>query len=141
MISTIKIVIKLIIALLWIYVAQKKILDFGEFKSVLYKSALIESYQVDYISIILPIVEIIIVLLLFSSRVIIGYYISLFLLLIYTGYLIVLNDFSFYEGCSCGGIFYSLSYQEHLIVNGVFLIFNIGIIFADETKKTATNNV
>jgi c-di-AMP phosphodiesterase-like protein len=140
-IKNIKLALKLVLAFLWTYVVQKKILRFGEFKSVLYKSALIETYQVDFISIVLPIIEIIMVILILSKRDIIGYYISLLLLFIYTGYLVVLNDFSFYEGCSCGGIFYSLSYQEHLIVNGIFLVLNLGIIFVDESKKTATNNV
>lgn len=136
----IKLIIRVIIAMLWVYVALKKIFSISEFKSVLYKSALIESYQVDFLSIILPIIEIIIFILLFIRNATYGYYLSLLMLLTYTGYLIVLNDFSIYEGCSCGGIFYSLSYQEHLIVNGIFIILNLFILFVDD-KKTSTNTV
>ena len=130
----------MLLAAMWAYVALKKILNVTEFKSVLYKSALIESYQVDIISIVLPTMEIIIFVLLFSRKKVFGYYLSLMLLLTYTGYLIVLNDFSIYEGCSCGGIFYSLSYQEHLIVNGIFLILNLLILFIDDEKKHTNRN-
>ena len=128
-------ILRILIASIFFYTFIKKILDISKFESVLLKSTLIEEYQINALLIGIPAIELGTVILLLTKKFYLGLYLSFFLVLTYTIYLIVLNNFSFYEGCSCGGIFYNLSYSEHLIVNAILLILSLISIILYNRKK------
>ena len=127
--------LRISLAAIFTYTFLKKVLDISQFESVLLKSTLIEAYQVEALLYVIPIIELITVILLLSKKFILGLYLSFFLTLTFTAYLIILNDFSFYEGCSCGGIFYNLSYSEHLVMNLFFLGVSTVSIFLYNKKR------
>ena len=71
----------------------------------------------------------------------IGLYISLFTLSVFTIYLIALNNFSLFDGCSCGGVFYTLEYKEHLLINFFFIFINlIGLVLSKMSAKISLKN-
>lgn len=125
-------IIKYSLIILFLYTFFHKVFDFTGFEESLLKSALISQYT-DYIKYSLPLLEIMVIMLLIFNRTLLyGLYLSLLLLLLFTFYLISLNDFSFYQGCSCGGIFYKTSYLQHIIINILFIILSITGIFLHE---------
>lgn len=130
--------LRFILILLFIYTAYHKLIDLNHFESTLMKSTLIEGYQIKYLLYFVPIIEIVTILFLIQKKYLIGLYLSFFLMLTFTIYLVVLNNFSFYKGCSCGGIFNELSYLEHIIVNvSLILTSLISILIYDEVTLTA----
>ncbi|WHT38072.1 hypothetical protein QNH98_13395 [Myroides sp. mNGS23_01] len=107
-------------------------MDLGFLEENLRKSALLTDYA-QSAKYILPIIEILVIILLAVNKLALkGLYFSLLLLLSFTFYLIALNNFSFFEGCSCGGIFNEMEYQTHVFVNIAFIVLNvIAIILYD----------
>jgi hypothetical protein len=128
--------LRLILIFLFSYTTYHKLIDLELFRKTLMKSTLIEEYQIDFLLYFVPIIEIITILLLISEKYILGFYMSLLLMLTFTIYLVVLNNFSFYKGCSCGGIFNEMSYFEHIAVNMTFIIFSLICIFLYSEKPS-----
>lgn len=123
--NIISLICRLFLILVFGYTAYHKLFDINGFEETLLKSTLIDENQIIYILYALPTIEIITVMLLLIKNNIYGLYLSLFLMLMFTAYLVALNNFSFYKGCSCGGIFNELSYQNHIIVNIILIIFSV----------------
>jgi len=122
------------ILVLLLYTGLHKIFDINFFEENLLKSNLLSDYTI-YVKYPLPIVEIIICFLLFFDKTFLkGLYSSLFLLLSFTFYLIALNNFSFFYGCSCGGIFNEMDYVEHVFINIFFILINIISIYLYNDK-------
>ena len=118
------------------YTLFHKLFDMKTFLSTLKKSTIIEDYQIYIILYLIPFLEFITVLALFLWKRVEGFYLSFVLMLTFTIYLITLNNFSLYKGCSCGGIFNELSYLEHIIVNCTFIVISlISILLFEEKNK------
>jgi hypothetical protein len=114
---------------LFTYTGASKLLDIGTFQFAMWKSDLLENYF-KVLSYTVPIAELTTsFLLLFPYLTIgklkiparlIGLYASLFLMLIFTGYigysLVFLKNLS----CTCGGIISAMSWKQHLIFNVLF---------------------
>lgn len=80
-----------------------------------------------------------VIIILLFEKFLFGLYMSFFLLLTFTVYLIALNNFSVYDGCSCGGVFNQMSYSGHLITNFSFIIVNIiAILIYNSPKSTSS---
>lgn len=117
---------------LFIYAAFSKALDFKNFKQQLGLSPLINDIDVNILGWGVIIAEVLICVLLATIRYRKkGYYLSLFLLTVFTTYLIVLlnND---YIPCSCGGILGKMSWNFHILFNSFFIIISIIGIFTDK---------
>jgi uncharacterized membrane protein YphA (DoxX/SURF4 family) len=124
-----------LLALLFTYAAVSKLTDFSEFKLQLSKSPFITIYS-NLVASLLPVVELIVALLLaFPFVRLIGLYASLFLLTLFTAYLVAMLNFSYYIPCSCGGVLSSLSWSQHVILNIVFLILSLIGIWLHTTHK------
>lgn len=130
-------ILRIILIILFSYTAYHKLIDLDFFRQTLMKSTLIEEYQIDFLLYFVPIIELLTIFLLIAEKYIFGLYMSLLLMLTFTIYLIVMNNFSFYKGCSCGGIFNELSYFEHIAANISFILISlIGIfLYTDKSNK------
>lgn len=128
--------IRFLLMFLFLYTGYIKIIEFDTFGITLLKSNLINDSFVPFLQYFLPTFEILIVISLFTDKLYkTGLYISFFTLVLFTFYLIALNNFSLYQGCSCGGIFDELTYSNHVIVNLFFVLLNFfGIILLRQNE-------
>lgn len=120
--------------ILFLYTAYHKLTDIDGFEKNILRSKIISGYS-SFIKYPLPAIEILVVILLFLNRYLLyGLYASLFLMFSFTIYLIALNNFSMFYGCSCGGIFNEMSYANHVMINIATVALNILAIFLFEDK-------
>lgn len=126
--------ITVLFIILWVYTATSKLLDFEVFRVQLGKSPLITAFS-GIVAWTIPLVELLAVGLLLSGRTrLTGLYLSLFLMSLFTAYIVVILNFSYYVPCSCGGVLEKLSWTQHIYFNLVFVILAIvGILM--ETKN------
>jgi len=134
--------LRFLLALLFLYTTYVKIIDFDQFELVLFKSEIISNNFRSFLIYFVPVFEFMIfILLLIDITYKIGLYISLFTLSVFTIYLIALNNFSLFDGCSCGGVFYTLEYKEHLLINFFFIFINlIGLVLSKMSAKISLKN-
>lgn len=115
-------VISSLLIMLFIYTALSKLSAYDNFTAQLSKSPFITSYS-NSIAWSIPAVEILISLLLVTKRTrLIGLYASFFLMSLFTAYLIIMLNFSYYIPCSCGGVLQYLSWNAHIVFNAFFII-------------------
>jgi uncharacterized membrane protein YphA (DoxX/SURF4 family) len=114
---------------LFIYTSISKLLEYDVFTRQLSQSPFITQYA-GIIAWSLPLSELVIATLLMIPKMrLTGFYISFFLLCLFTCYLIAMLNFSPFIPCSCGGILNQLSWQAHIIFNIAFILFTTtGII-------------
>jgi len=118
-----------LLAMLFVYASVSKLLDYNVFKMQLSRSPFITHFSA-IIAWLLPTTEIITgALFVVPKWRLIALYASLFLLTLFTAYLIAMLNFSYYIPCSCGGVLSSLSWKEHVIFNTVFMLLCIIAIF------------
>jgi uncharacterized membrane protein YphA (DoxX/SURF4 family) len=129
-------VIVLLLAFLFVYAAVSKLLTYDEFKAQIEKSPLI-MHHVYWIAWAVPLIEIVIALMLFISRLrLLALYASFSLMLMFTGYIFIILNFSPDVPCSCGGVLSSMGWTAHLIFNiGFTLLAVIGIVLYNKEKK------
>ncbi|QLL57794.1 MauE/DoxX family redox-associated membrane protein [Empedobacter falsenii] len=108
---------------LFVYAAVSKLIDFETFQTQLGQSPLLASYAIpiSYGVIILELLTA--VLLMFERTRKLALQISLFLMTIFTTYIIIILNFTDFTPCSCGGVLEKLGWTEHLIFNLVFVGF------------------
>lgn len=123
--KTIRIIIEtvsILYVLLFFYAAVSKLLDFENFQVQLGQSPLLSIYAL-WISWFVIIIEVFIALLLmFPKSRIIGFYAALSLMTMFTIYIFIILHFSSFVPCSCGGILEKMSWNTHLIFNGIFVL-------------------
>ena len=126
-----------LLAILFVYASVSKLLDYDTLKMQLARSPFITRFSTVVASTI-PFIEITTALLLAFSRLrLIGLYTSLFLLTLFTGYLVGILNFSYYIPCSCGGVLSMLSWKEHIVFNLFFLMLTIiGILLESKEQSS-----
>ncbi len=126
-----------LIAILFVYAAISKLLDYGTFRLQLSQSPFITGFA-NLIVWALPVIEITISLLLtFPALRLFGLYASLFLLSLFTAYLVAMLNFSYYIPCSCGGVLSSLSWKQHIVLNIAFIVLSATSIHLYTIEKDA----
>jgi len=111
--------------LLFVYAAMVKLEDFQKFRIELGKSPILSSFP-GFFALTVPLMEVIIGLLLMIKRFqYIALYISVSLMVMFSGYILAILKFSSYIPCSCGGIIENMSWGQHLIFNLAFVVFGI----------------
>ncbi|WP_205513826.1 MauE/DoxX family redox-associated membrane protein [Longitalea arenae] len=111
-----------LLILLFIYSALSKLSDYDRFTVQLSKSPYITTYAA-LISWSIPAIEMLIALFLVIKRTrLVGLYASFFLMSLFTAYLIVMLNFSYYIPCSCGGVLENLSWNQHILFNSFFIV-------------------
>lgn len=115
-------VISALFILLFLYAAVTKIMDYQRFSIELAKSPILNAIS-KYVSIMVPLTEFIIVMLLLIKRTqYFALYACLCLMAMFSFYILMILNFSEYIPCSCGGILENMTWREHFE-------FNLGFIF------------
>jgi uncharacterized membrane protein YphA (DoxX/SURF4 family) len=109
-------------ALLFIYTAVSKLLDFEKFRAVIGQSPLITGFAAP-LSILVPVSEIVIGAMVLIPRYRTkGLYASFAMMMMFTAYIIVLVTLSDQVPCSCGGVIAKMTWDQHLYFNIFFMI-------------------
>jgi hypothetical protein len=116
-----------ILIFVYIYSGLQKIIDFDNFKSIISKSPLLPNGFAKVIAYSIITLELLIAFLFFIKKFrVIAFLFSFFLLLLFTGYIILMLLYSPYLPCSCGGFIEQLSWSQHILFNLVLLMFSLG---------------
>lgn len=108
--------------LLFIYAAMSKLLDFESFEIQLGQSPLLGAFA-SPLALAVPLLEIGIAILLMIRRFqFVGLLSSLALMTMFTVYIIIILNWSYFIPCSCGGILEKMGWGEHLIFNVFFIV-------------------
>ncbi|GAA5038956.1 hypothetical protein GCM10011506_37460 [Marivirga lumbricoides] len=128
--ATVKNVYTLLISFLFLVAIFKQMLRKDEFINSLYQSSILSQSYIEEISLINPIALIIILLLILIPKYRdTGVILSVFLMLNYTIYLILLLRLSQSRPCSCAGVFEFLSIEQHILLNGIILGIGMIVLF------------
>lgn len=121
---TLEIIIALL-ALLWLYAALSKWADASNFyRQVTWNK--ITGQNGAFLFYALPIAELLTAGMLFISRTRrFALYLSGFMLVIFTAYIIYILYFAPTTPCSCGGVISKMSWGQHLVFNCSYLLLNI----------------
>ena len=120
--NNIKQIIVFLVSVLFLYAAVNKLVTHDAFVYQLSQSPLIPPEAVETVSYLVPIVEILLVLILYIQRTyMIALYSLFFLLFTFTAYIGLLLTIDENIPCSCGGILNNLSFEAHIIFNLFFL--------------------
>ena len=121
--------------ILFLYTGISKIMEYDEFYEQLADSPIL-GFAATPIALLLPWMEFAIVLLLIVPRWRLkGFYASLTLMILFTAYIIGLFSIDKELPCSCGGIIALLSWKQHLVFNGVFILLNALAIRLQKREK------
>ncbi|MBO9684361.1 MAG: hypothetical protein J7502_17130 [Flavisolibacter sp.] len=105
---------------LFTYTALSKLFDFTSFKNVLHQSPLIGKMSL-IVAWALPLIELATSVLLFFQRSrLVGLYVSLALMIVFTVYLMYMILFTPNLPCSCGGVLKQMTWQQHVWFNLFF---------------------
>lgn len=113
--------IAILLMVLFGLTALDKALKFGRFYMELGKSPFLMAYQ-GWVAWGTPIVEgLVVFALVFGQTRLWGLYASIFLMNLFTGYIYLLLNYSYYTPCLCSAALESLTWEQHLVFNVVFL--------------------
>lgn len=108
--------------LLFVYTGITKLIDQNSFRGVISRSPLIGQWA-TFLSWTLPIIELSAALLLLIPKTKkLGLWISLGLMILFTGYIGYMLLFSDHLPCSCGGVLQQLTWLQHLEFNILFTL-------------------
>ena len=130
------VVISIMFILLFVYAASSKFFEFQKFQVQLSQSPLLTRNAI-LLSWIVPTLEIGISLLLSSELFrLLGLYLSFSLMILFTGYIVLITRFSEFIPCSCGGVLQNLSWNQHLVFNlGFACLGMLGVLLFDFPTK------
>ncbi|MFC4218968.1 MauE/DoxX family redox-associated membrane protein [Flagellimonas marina] len=129
------------LALLFLYAATSKLLDFQQFRVQLGQSPILTAYA-DWVAWSIPLLEYVLaLLLLFDLYRLLALYGAFGLMVMFTTYILLVLHFSDYVPCSCGGVLEDLGWTEHVVFNLFFMVLAILAIVLLETGKTQKTNV
>lgn len=133
--STIVIVISYLFILLFVYAAVSKLLDFEVFQVQIRQSPMLSAFA-GLVSVGVIVIEFIAsgLLIVHKTR-LIGLYISFFLMVMFTTYIVIILNFSSYVPCSCGGVLEKMGWMEHLIFNICFAILTLVVLVLEKKQN------
>ena len=131
-------IITALLIVLFVYASVSKFFNYTQFIVQIGLSPLIGSYS-GIIGWLIPATELLIVLMLTVKNTrFYGLLLSLFLLIVFSGYIAAMLLSGIHLPCSCGGLISELSWKEHLLFNLFFIgISTLGVILEkDELTQT-----
>ena len=134
-------IICMLYILLFVYAAVSKFLVFDEFVIQIGQSPVLTAYA-GWVAWVIPSIEILISLMLVIPRFRLpALYAAFTLMVMFTGYIFIILNFSDHIPCSCGGVLEKLGWTEHLIFNIVFVVLAfIGIMILSPQKNNVALN-
>ncbi|MES2374865.1 MAG: MauE/DoxX family redox-associated membrane protein [Bacteroidota bacterium] len=137
--NTVTQVTRLILIFLFAYTAVNKLLNLDVFRQSMMVAHIPEGLA-EIISVIVPVSEIILVLLLTINQTKrLGLYGSLIIFLVFTGYIIYMKLWLSKLPCSCGGVIQKLTWNQHLFLNILLTVLIYYVIMVD--KKNGEQNL
>jgi uncharacterized membrane protein YphA (DoxX/SURF4 family) len=135
--TTIIEIITVLYVILFLYTGISKITEYSVFKEQIANSPLLAPIATPA-AMLLPWIEFTVVILLIIPRWRLkGFYLSLFLMTIFTVYIIGIISFSDNLPCSCGGVLAQLSWNQHIVFNSLFIALAlVGCIMEKRIKRT-----
>jgi len=130
----------MILIFLFVYTPANKLMKFEEYKLAMKAQPFTDSFS-TFLIYAVPFFELVAVILMAIPKTRkIGLYNGLVLLLLFTGY-IVLVQLNYYGRipCSCGGVISSFTWTEHLVFNLIFILFSIIAILLDRSISKEEN--
>lgn len=131
-------IIYVLLVFLFSYAGVSKLIGFRTFHVQLSQSPYISRFA-DYIARILPVFELLLAAsFAFSALRLYALYTSLFLLALFTAYLLAMLSFSYYIPCSCGGLLSVLTWKQHVVFNTFFIVLSligIGLTIVNQRAK------
>lgn len=132
-------VICFLFILLFMYAGLSKLLDYKQFVLQLGQSPMLTDVAV-WVAWIIPLTEILIsVLLVITKFRLAGLYAAFALMVVFTGYIILILHSGVHVPCSCGGILEELGWEEHLLFNAVFVLLGLAGIFLHPGERPVLN--
>ncbi|HEX9512282.1 MAG TPA: MauE/DoxX family redox-associated membrane protein [Puia sp.] len=126
--------------LLFTYAALSKLLDYNIFKIQLGKSPFVTQFS-GTLAWAIPLLELFVsTTLLFKQTRLLGQYLSLSLMTMFSAYIFVMLHYSYYIPCSCGGILSKMTWNQHLVFNIIFVLLSIIAIYNRIEMKNITLN-
>ena len=126
--------------ILFVYAASSKFFGFDGFRIQLGQSPIVTAYA-DWVAWGIPILELVIVLLFIIPRcMLLAFYASFSLMVMFTTYIVLVLNFSDFVPCSCGGVLEDLGWTEHIVFNLAFVaIAAIGVVIS--SKQPTINSI
>jgi uncharacterized membrane protein YphA (DoxX/SURF4 family) len=137
--SRVIIIIKYLLAIVFIYAGVYKIADVKLFMSQMYQSPLLPAFLVPYLAITVPLFEIVVGMFLIFANRWTSYLLSISfsLMLFFSMYLIMLYTLYVKPPCACGGILSGMTYPQHITFNLIFtLLASLALFLHDKKGKT-----
>jgi len=107
---------------LFLYTGISKLMDYSVFKEQIATSPFLAP-MAQNIARLIPWIEFLVVMLLIIPRWRVkGMYASFILMVLFTSYIIAILIFNKRVPCSCGGVLEQLSWKQHIIFNGIFMM-------------------
>lgn len=140
--TTIKKIIIETVCLLYIvlfaYAALSKLLEFENFQAQLGQSPLLSAYT-GFVSYATLAVELLIVVLLSIPKTLyIGLLSAFGLMVMFTAYIVIILNYSYFVPCSCGGILEKMGWTAHLIFNVGFILLALIALLLSSLKIRST---
>lgn len=112
------------------FFSNSQLIDLADFEKAMFKSPVLRPY-IHELAYLIPLSEIVVCLLLLVTKTKKwGYYVSLGLLAVFTGYIIyILFAYTHHLPCVCGGVISQMSWPVHLLFNLFFMAITIRAIF------------
>lgn len=112
--------ISILFVILWIYAGLSKLLDYETSRFQLGRSPFLQNIA-GFVAWAIPTVEIIIAIGLLTPRTrLVSLYASFGLMLMFSGYIYLILNHSYYIPCSCGGVLSGMDWHTHLWFNIAF---------------------
>jgi hypothetical protein len=129
--------ITILFILLFLYTGISKILNYEQYASEIQQSPLLKIIPIWAVWII-PVIELIVAIMLLTREWRLkGFYICCLLMVLFTFYVIGVNQFSYYIPCSCGGLIDSLPGNIHILLNGLLVVLAmLGIYLEKNVRKS-----
>lgn len=133
--------IAFLFAVLFLYAAVSKLLDFQKFAVQVNQSPILTGLG-GFIPMAVIGVEIVTCLLLYIPRLrLAGLLVSFTLMTIFTTYIVVILTVSPYVPCSCGGVLEHLGWGEHLLFNSAFIVLAVAGILMERKQRAGNAQV
>jgi uncharacterized membrane protein YphA (DoxX/SURF4 family) len=137
-------IISVLLAFLFVYAATSKLLDVEKFRVQIGQSSMLTPIA-GFVAWFIPLLEIILALMLLIKRFqFYGLVGSFGLMVLFTGYIIAVLQFSEYlptgrqaVPCACGGVIQRLGWTGHLIFNSSFvLLAGLGLVLLSRQQAS-----
>lgn len=131
--------ISFIISVFFIYTGIFKLINPESFILNISKTGFFNEKLIPYLPYIIGFFELIIAVLILT-RMFIGQLFFTITMIVFSFYITYLNNNNLYEVCGCGGILNGLSYNNHLLINLIFLTLSFSVIFILKSSKFTRKN-